>query len=162
MIFFIELKEGLAIAWDAIRANKLRSWLTTLGIIIGVATVTLMGTAIDSLNDAFHQSISILGADTLYVNRIGWVFSSDVDWNKMKRRRSITWRQYREVEEDLSGVEGIAPRVETMQTVRYGNKSASSVYVLGTTDQYLVSADLRWARGGLFHRRNLEAAGRCA
>lgn len=147
MNFFIELKEGLAIAWDAIRANKLRSWLTTLGIIIGVATVTLMGTAIDSLNDSFQKSISIIGADTLYVNRIGWVFNSDVDWNKMQRRRSITWRQFRSVEDELSGVKGIAPRVETMQTVRYGDKSSSGVFVLGTSDQFLAISGFSLSEG---------------
>ena len=73
MNFFIELKEGLSIAWDAIRANKLRSILTTLGIIIGIVTVTSMATAIDALNRAFHESISILGADVLFVSRQSWV-----------------------------------------------------------------------------------------
>ena len=70
--FFIEIKEGLSIAWDAIRANKLRSVLTTLGIIIGIVTVTAMGAAIDALNRAFHDSISILGADVLFVSRWTW------------------------------------------------------------------------------------------
>ena len=51
MNFLTELREGLAISWGAIRANKLRSVLTTLGIVIGVVTVTLMGTAIQGLNN---------------------------------------------------------------------------------------------------------------
>ena len=49
MNFFTELKEGLAISWSAIRANKMRSILTTLGIVIGIVTVTLMGTAIEGV-----------------------------------------------------------------------------------------------------------------
>ena len=73
MNFFIELKEGLAIAWDAIRANKLRSVLTTLGIVIGIVTVTLMGTALEAMNRAFHKSISSIGADTLVVQRGSWM-----------------------------------------------------------------------------------------
>ena len=59
----------MRIAWDAIRANKMRSVLTTLGIIIGIVTVTSMATAIDALNRAFHDSISILGADVLFVSQ---------------------------------------------------------------------------------------------
>ena len=47
MNFFTELKEGLSISWGAIRANTMRSSLTTLGIVIGIITVTLMGTAIE-------------------------------------------------------------------------------------------------------------------
>src|SRR5438552_1046282 len=43
MNFLTELREGLAISWDAIRANKMRAGLTTLGIVIGIVTVTLIG-----------------------------------------------------------------------------------------------------------------------
>ena len=53
-----ELKEGLLISWDAIRANKMRSVLTTLGIVIGILTVTLMGTAdrrVDPRLKVFHS-----------------------------------------------------------------------------------------------------------
>ncbi|MEO6181955.1 MAG: ABC transporter permease, partial [Verrucomicrobiota bacterium] len=73
MNFLTEIKEGLAIAWDAILANKMRSVLTTLGIVIGIVTVTLMGTALDAMNRAFHKSISIIGADTLFVQRGSWL-----------------------------------------------------------------------------------------
>ena len=67
MNFFTELREGLAISFSALRANKMRSTLATLGIIIGVVTVTLMGTAIEGLNRAFLNSISIIGADITQV-----------------------------------------------------------------------------------------------
>ncbi len=65
MTLFSELKEGLGISWRAIQANKLRSILTTLGIVIGVVTVTLMGTAITGLDRAFLRNISTIGADVL-------------------------------------------------------------------------------------------------
>ena len=65
MNFFTELREGWFISWDAILANKLRSGLTTLGIIIGIITVTLMATAIEGLNRSFTNSISTIGADVL-------------------------------------------------------------------------------------------------
>ncbi len=45
MNILTEIKEGTGISWSAIRANKMRSSLTTLGIVIGIVTVTLMGTA---------------------------------------------------------------------------------------------------------------------
>ena len=50
----------------------MRSVLTTLGIVIGIVTVTLMGTAIEGLNRAFMNSISSIGADVLYVEREDW------------------------------------------------------------------------------------------
>ena len=47
---FALLAAGMQLAWDAIRGHKMRSGLTLLGIIIGIVTVTLMGTAIEGLN----------------------------------------------------------------------------------------------------------------
>ena len=66
MNFLTELREGLLIAWSTIRANKLRSVLTTLGIIIGVVTVTLMGTAIQGMNNQFMSNILSIGAERAF------------------------------------------------------------------------------------------------
>ena len=85
MNFFAELREGLGISWDAIRANKMRSALATLGIVIGIVTVTLMGAAINGLNRAFIKSISSLGADVFHVARYNWLFDFSYDeWLKMQ------------------------------------------------------------------------------
>ena len=92
-----EIREGLFIAADAIRANKLRSILTTLGLVIGIVTVTLMGTAIEGLNAAFLRSISVLGADVLHVDRFSWFNNSQQDWIKAQNRTEITVAQVREV-----------------------------------------------------------------
>src|SRR3954451_22167273 len=93
MNLLTELKEGLSISWSAIRANKMRSVLTTLGIVIGIVTVTLMGTAIEGLNRAFIKSISFLGADVLYVSRFNWLAHSQEEWDKMEKRRELTLAQ---------------------------------------------------------------------
>src|SRR2546423_5030431 len=93
MNLLTELKEGTGISWSAIRANKLRSALTTLGIVIGIVTVTLMGTAITGLNRAFLKSISFIGADMLYVHRWDWFIHSHEEWIKVQKRRPITLEQ---------------------------------------------------------------------
>src|SRR4051812_3282677 len=111
MNFFVELKEGLSIAWDAIRANKLRSILTTLGIVIGIVTVTLMGSAINGMDKAFHQSISMMGADMLYVNRFAWLSHTEAEWRKGQKRREITLDQARRVAREMSTARAVAPLV---------------------------------------------------
>src|SRR5689334_582357 len=121
MNMFMEIKEGLGIAWDAIRANKMRSVLTTLGIIIGVVTVTLMGTAIDGLNAAFRQSISGIGADVLFVGRMDWMINSHADWERQQKRPEITRDQVRAVERQMPMARSIAPVVEVNQPVTYGD-----------------------------------------
>src|ERR1051325_1465129 len=67
-----EFNEGIRISVSAIFANKLRSALTTLGIVIGIVTVSLMAMAIDGLHQAFMRSVSALGADVFYIEKFPW------------------------------------------------------------------------------------------
>ncbi len=147
MNFLIELKEGLSIAWDAIRANKMRSVLTTLGIIIGIITVTLMGTAIDGVNRAFHESLSILGADVLFVSRISWADHSEAEWIKMNKRREISWTQVSSMERQMKTARAITPVVEMTRNIRYKNLYANRVQIIGTTDQFLITSGFTIAAG---------------
>ena len=55
-----ELKEGLLIAFRALRANKVRTSLTMLGIFIGITVVVLMSTAIKGIDNSFQNGISAL------------------------------------------------------------------------------------------------------
>ena len=109
MSFLLEIKEGLLIAWDAIRANKMRSVLTTLGIIIGIVTVTSMATAIDALNRAIHDSLSILGSDVLFVSKIDWIIQSEEDWIQENKRADVTLEQANKVAKQMLLASAVAP-----------------------------------------------------
>ena len=137
MTWRLELLEGLRIAWDATRANKLRAGLTTLGIVIGIVTVTLMGTAIQGLKRGFNQSVSALGSDTLYLQRLDWFINSHEEWIRQNKRREVTWAQYKDLERQLGSARAVAPMVETSRGVKYRNRSASSVQIVGTTAEML-------------------------
>jgi putative ABC transport system permease protein len=145
--FLLEIKEGLLIAWDAIRANKLRSVLTTLGIIIGIVTVTSMATAIDALNRAFHDSISILGADVLFVSKINWQTHTEQEWLQEIQRPEITLEQARRLEKQMPLAAAIAPTVDSQRSVWYKNHRASQVAIVGTTDQFLTTSGFNIALG---------------
>jgi len=147
MNLFTEVKEGLWIAWDAIRANKLRSILTTLGIVIGVVTVTLMGTAIDGLNRAFLRSISMLGTDVLYVSRISWFVDSYEEWLKVRDRRDITLAQVRELEKQMTLARAIAPIVDARRPVKYKNRNSTRVTIIGTSEQIQFTSGSSVAQG---------------
>ena len=147
MNFATEIKEGLKISWGAIRANKLRSALTTLGIIIGVVTVTLMGTAIEGLNRAFLKSISIIGADVLYVQRFNWMNHSYEQWMKMQKRKPITIAQAQALAKQLTLAEAVAPVADTEERVQYKNRRSDNVMILGTTDQFLHTGNVSISDG---------------
>ncbi len=150
MNFLTELREGLWISWDAIRAHKLRATLTTLGIIIGVVTVTLMTTAIEGIKGAFLESISSLGAGTLYVSRIDWFINSAEQWIKQNKRPQITLDQVHSLERQMASAQAIAPYVDTGAPVQYKNRKADSVQVVGTTEQFLQTGGATVGQGRFF------------
>ena len=157
MNFFTEIREGFGISWSAIRANKLRSVLTTLGIVIGIVTVTLMGTAIEGLNKSFMKSISSLGADVFFVDRSSWFNESDADWRKAQRRRPFKLTDANKLADQLTLASSVAPMADAGAKVEFGRRNSGRVQVIGTTDQYLPTAGVGISAGHFFSAA--EAAG---
>lgn len=85
--FYYELVESIRIAAAQIRANKLRSALTALGVIIGIVAVTLMGTAILGINAGVERSLAGFGDDVLYVTQ--WPWRDVSDWWVYRNRQKI-------------------------------------------------------------------------
>ncbi len=127
-----ELREGLLIAWDSLRANKLRSALTTLGIVIGIVTVTLMGTALAGLNAAFIKSISAIGTDVFFV--APWQWLSDEPWWKMRNRRPILLADARALMRQMTIARVATVDAQRRATVHYGNRSATAVTISGNSE----------------------------
>ena len=147
MNWFIELREGLSISWSAIRANKLRSGLTTLGIIIGVVTVTLMGTAIQGLNSSFLKSISSIGADVLFVDRASWFIHTPQEWFDSQKRPALTLVMADELEKQLTLAAAVAPVASDESTIQYKKRHSTGVPIVGTTENYQLTSGLTLAAG---------------
>src|SRR5208337_3824311 len=147
MNLLTELKEGLGISWRAIRANKMRSVLTTLGIVIGIVTVTLMGTAIEGLDRAFLHTISFIGADVLYVQKEEWGNESYEEWLKIQKRKDLTLEQAALLDKELTLARAITPVNFTTRPIKYGKLSASGVTILGSTDQLLITGGIGLSEG---------------
>ena len=158
MNLFAEITEGTRISWEAVRANLLRSVLTTLGIVIGIVTVTLMATAMESLDHAFRDAISFIGTDVLYVDTREWFIDSDTKWDAMAKRGKITLPQVRAVEEGMNMAKGVAPSVmHGIESVRYKNRSSGFVMLIGTNEQFLVTGGVTLSAGRFMTKA--EAAG---
>ncbi len=142
-----EFIEGIRIAGGAIRANKMRSGLATLGIVIGIVTVTLMGTAITGLNSAFLRSISALGTDVLHVSRFSWFIRSHAEWVRAQSRQEISLSQIKALEEQMTLARAIAPYTEFGTPVRYKERSSRRVWAIGTTEQFQFTGNVALAQG---------------
>jgi putative ABC transport system permease protein len=153
--FTYEVREGLMISFQAIRANKMRSVLTTLGIVIGIVSVTLMGTAIEGLSRGFNDSISKIGADVLYVQKWPW-FGGD-EWWKYRNRKNVVYDNYKAVEKQATLIKSSTPAAWTVVPVKYAGRSASTVFTIGANEQYLETGGMSMDLGRFFSQA--EAAG---
>jgi putative ABC transport system permease protein len=134
MLFLHEIREGIKIAFEAIWANKLRSVLTTVGVVIGIVSVTLMGTALEGMNRAFDDSIRSVGADVLYVQKMPWFAGNE--WWTYRNRRDITLDNAKTVERTATIPRTVSPSVSTMSIVRFRERSVDGVFISGTTEKY--------------------------
>lgn len=145
-LFLIEFREILSIALRAIRANKLRSVLTTLGIIIGIVAVTTMSTAIVGLREAFISSIASWGTDVLYVQKYPWFAKGD--WSQFRNRKDITYEQYEKLRVMLKNYEAMAPSKSSYGSwIKRKEKSVQATQIYGTTEDYQKTGNVNPEQG---------------
>ncbi len=144
-----EIKEGLIISLKAIRANKARSVLTTLGIIIGVASVVLMSTAIKGIDKSFKSGVASLGSDNLYIDKWAW-FDNEIPWWEMRNRKHITMEDFREYKKLAELPASVSPSANTNRTIKFEERSVQSISMTGTDYNYINTTNLTFDEGRFF------------
>jgi putative ABC transport system permease protein len=112
-------------------ANKLRALLTTLGIIIGIVSVTAMFTTISGIERGFDRSVAMLGTNVINVARMPDGF--DVEWWQYRNRPAITEEVAEAIEAHAETVEAVAPVGYSMQSVQSGSRRLSNVFLRAST-----------------------------
>lgn len=133
--------EAGRIALEALRANRARGILTTLGIIIGVLGVTTTMTAANGLASSFRESVSALGSDVVYVSRMPWIIRGN--FFEFRNRPPVRMREAEALERRLPRAVAVNPTTHTERPVRFGSRTLERVDIIGTTErQMLVSASV--------------------
>jgi putative ABC transport system permease protein len=127
------LGESLQIALRAIRANKGRGALTTLGIVIGIVAVVLTMTAANGLQNRFRESFSSVGTDVIYVSRMPWVVMND--FFSFRNRPNLDLREARALEDKLRGRAIVNPSLNGQFDVKYRDETMEGVTIIGTTEK---------------------------
>ncbi len=148
--FIFEFVEGLAISFRAIRANKARAILTTLGIVIGVTSVVLMSTAIKGIDNAFQSGVSMFGADNLYIDKWEW-FNNDLPWWEMRNRKNLTLADVKEFKEQAKLPMAVAPTVWTFQSIKHKDRKIDGLMMQGTDADYIKTTNLTFRDGRFFN-----------
>ncbi len=139
MSSMLEKVEAFRIAVSALKANKSRGILTTLGIIIGIVAVVTTMTAANGLANNFKESISAVGSDVLYVSRVPWIFNGR--FFQFRNRPNLTLKDSDKLERRLSHAAGINPSTNTRRDIKYRSEVIQGTTIIGTTDKHIVVTD---------------------
>jgi len=146
--FLFELKEGLLIALRAIRANKIRSALTMLGIFIGITVVVLMSTAIKGIDNSFQKGISALGTDVLYIDK--WAWFTNQEWWKLRNRRNIDMEDFEKFKELAKLPLAVAPVTSSRQIIKYKDRRVDDVVLNGSNADYVKTTNFTFDQGRFY------------
>ena len=124
--------ETLRIAAGALRAHKLRSFLTLLGVIIGVMTVVTVVSIISGLNNYIAEKVFDLNPDVYVVSQFGIITSREAFLEALKRK-PITWRDFENVRDGCESCAGVGVSHRRRGAIKYGPERLPDIRIIGTT-----------------------------
>ena len=142
----VTLGETLRLAIDSLRAHKLRSFLTLLGVILAVTTLVAVMSVVAGLNFYVADRIANLGANVYVLNRFGIITSEDA-WVKAQKRPLVTSEEYSSLKTGMKSAGQIAALLGSSSDVRSGNDLLENVNIFGVSSNYSEVRSLNVASG---------------
>ena len=132
-LFLRLILESLFFSFNAIIANPIRTFLSLLGVTIGIFTIIAVLSLVDSLEDSIQDSLDFLGTDNLRVEKWPWEFDNPgYEWWKFWKRPHPTYKEYTFLKENLKNAEAVEILVfRDGLTIKYLNNSSSEVNLTG-------------------------------
>jgi putative ABC transport system permease protein len=142
----VAFQETLWLALDALRAHKLRSFLTLLGVILAVFTLVLVISTVEGMNNYVAEKIANLGANVFGVDRFG-VITSFEEFLKARKRPPLRVDDFEALRDNMTLADSVAAQVFTRLDVRYGNEVVEEVGIIGATASYAPMRDYTAVQG---------------
>ena len=127
--------ETMRLALDSLRAHKLRSFLTLLGVILAVTTLVVVMSVVSGMNFYVADKIANLGANVFIVDRFGIITSHDA-WVKAQKRPLITMEDYERLRDNMKTARAVAALDDHQVEVRSGNERLTGTDVMGVSTNY--------------------------
>jgi putative ABC transport system permease protein len=154
--------EAIRVALHSLWANKLRSTLTLLGVVIGVAAVIAVVTFVNGINGYVASKIFNLGADVFIVSKISPVITNIDQFLEGQKRKDITVDDYRAVLAGCSHCQYVGASTFVTGTVKYADQYIEDTWIRGMTPSMGPILDLEIVAGRMFNNTDAENASRVA
>jgi putative ABC transport system permease protein len=154
--------EAVRIALHSLWGNKLRSTLTLLGVVIGVAAVIAVVTFVNGINGYVATRIFNLGADVFIVSKVSPVVTNVNQFLEGQKRKDLTIDDYEAVREGCRDCQYVGATAFQTGSVKYNDQSISDTWMRGITPSMGPIYDLEIVEGRMLNQNDLENASKVA
>jgi len=152
-IFFRLFGESIAFAYQALVVNKLRTFLSLLGVTIGIFSIISVFTLVDSLKSGIEESFDILNDDVLFIQQMPWgpeEGDTEFKWWEFIRRKQPALKDASNLQKRLTKADAVAFATGTSGVAEYKNSSYGSAEIAGVSFEYNEVIKLNIAQGRYF------------
>lgn len=136
MLFLFLLKESVLFALNALRVNRLRTFLSLLGITIGIFAIISVFTVVDSLEHNIRSSIASLGDNVVFVAKWPWDFGKDYPWWKYLNRPVPNISELGQIQHRSRKSESSCFTVSFQKTIKHRNSSIERADIAAVSEDY--------------------------
>jgi putative ABC transport system permease protein len=146
--------ESLLQAQSQLVNNKLRTILSLLGITIGIFSIVIVKTAVDSLEFNIKSSFAKLGTDIVYIDKMPWNENPRDNYWKYKRRPEIDFKDYKSIKKNVKSAKlSTFTLFVAGKTIKYKSSSVEGAYILAPTWEFGEMMKLEFDEGRYFTRQ---------
>jgi putative ABC transport system permease protein len=144
----VNFSESVSMAMGSLWSNKLRTFLTLLGLIIGVLTIIAVVSIIQGLNNYVYTQFSFFGANDFTVSKFSMTSGSFSEYREMMKRKNLTLDEMRLLRQRCQSCELVGASVSTSRTVKFRNQYLKDVEIRGVTYlDHMIGSVLELDRG---------------
>jgi putative ABC transport system permease protein len=144
----VNFSESVSMAMSSLWSNKLRTFLTLLGLIIGVLTIIAVVSIIQGLNNYVYTQFAFFGANDFTVSKFSMTGGSISEYREIMKRKNLTLDEMRLLRQTCQSCELVGASVSTSRTVKFRNQYLKDVEIRGVTYlDHMIGSVLELDRG---------------
>lgn len=145
------LRESFRQAFQQLMTNKMRSFLSLLGVMIGIFCIIAVKSAVDSLEDNVRRSFAKLGNDVIYISKMPWNENPDENFWKYSRRPNPSFTDYKNLQEGLNSAKSVVYSLFVSRTtIKYRKNNVENAFGVAVTEDYDNFHSLEYESGRFF------------
>jgi putative ABC transport system permease protein len=160
MIVYLKiLYEAIRQAWDSLTSSKLRTFLSLLGVTIGIFCIIAVKSAVDSLANNIKEGFEELGSNAVYLDKMPWNEDPGQNYWKYAKRPEPSFKDYEAIKERSSKTKEAGYVIFTGgRTIKYKSSAVENAFIMGSTYEYQTIQNLKFQSGRHFTTNEYNSA----